>query len=129
MVTCEVKLGAKSVTPTPTPPPTPVPDEDYTVPIENKSAIDINAHISGGIATISDISSEAIESVIRGDGREPSGDSTGKITIDISCAAQTVTGIVIGKQTLDNLSNAVNNNAEIDAVEIKLTDTYVMLDG
>ena len=117
------------VNPSPVPKPTPIPDEDYPVPIENKSAIDINAHISGGIATISDISSEAIEKVIRGDGREPSGDSTGKITIDISCATQTVTGIEIGKQTLDNLSNAVNNNAEIDAVEIKLTDTYVMLDG
>ena len=118
-----------SPSPSPTPTPTPTPAEDYPVPIENKGAIDINAHISGGIATLSDISSEAIESVIKGDGREPSGDSTGKITIDISCAAQTVTGIEIGKTSLANLSNAVNNNAEIDAVEIKLTDTYVMLDG
>ena len=115
--------GSSSSPSTPT-----TPTESYTIPVSGENTVNVPASISNETAVVSDISQSEIDKII------DAGNSTGtneniSVTIDLSQAKSEVTSVQLTKDTVEKLTEAVNENNNVERVEIKMSKATVELDA
>ncbi|MBO5154454.1 MAG: Ig-like domain-containing protein [Eubacterium sp.] len=107
---------------------TPVPPtENYTIPVKNENTVQVDAEITGGMANVSEITTETIDKVVNNADKESKVDT---ITIDLSGAKQEVTGVTLSKTTVETLAKATaEKDNGIETATIELSKATVVLDN
>ena len=111
--------------------------ENYTIPMENKDTVQVEAKITEGVAEVNEITQKDIDSVVKNvstDKGATSDDASeeGKetITIDLSKAKREVNGVVLTKKSLDTLAKTAEaTDNSVETVTIKMKDITVKLDA
>ena len=103
------------------------PTENYTIPVKNENTVQVDAEITGGMANVSEITTDTIEKVVNNTDKESKVDT---ITIDLSGAKQEVTGVKLSKTTVETLAKATGEKDNgIETATIELTKATVVLDN
>lgn len=88
--------------------------EEIMAPINDNTAINVEATVSNGTATVKDITAEDINQAV---------DNGNKVVIDMSAAKQEVKAVVLSKTTVDALAKT-----KVEIVEVKLSNANIVLD-
>lgn len=118
--------GGTATTGIETTPQTPT-TESYTIPVESEQAVQVDASITQGTATVSDITQAQIEQATTTTGdKEKTADT---ITIDLTGAKQDVSAVELTKTTVDKLAETTASENNINTVTVALTNASAEFDS
>ena len=110
-----------------TPPTEPAETENYTIPVKNEKTVKVEAEITDGVATISEITADTLEQVVKNTDKTSKVDT---IIIDLSGAKQEVTGVTLSKTTIGTLAETTaEKDNGIETVTVELSKASVVLDN
>ena len=102
--------------------------ENYTIPVENETSVQVGAEISEGTATVNEITTDQIDKATTiTEGTETTTDT---LTIDLSGAKQEVEAVELTKSTVDTLAETTaSSDNNVNTVTVALTNASVELDA